>query len=479
MKKIFLLFFLAGFSCCAFAKTIVLYHTSDTHGFYYPKNNRGGFAALASLVSKEKHPFLLLDSGDFANGTIEAKNSQGLTSVHLMNAAGYHAVTIGNHEFDFGDNGLPPMLAQADFSVLAANLLEAKTDTYPAGVKPYQIFDVDGVKVAVVGLANRTPTKPTQVYTFTKPLTALENALTQAEKEGAQVVVVLVHDSYGDYQNGSLAYMGDIGKKFSGRVQVVLGGHAHKIFQNKHVGNVLYAESGKYAENATQVFVEVDDKTGKFKKAWSKLVALDIKKTGSDVAVAALAESFRTPGVDVVLGEAKETLSNKARGAQKDSALDNWITDLGRSYTQADVFIHNTGGTRTSMAKGAVTKRDLIDIFPFDDTVSTFEISGRALRAFIKNGLLPWNKYAYSGLKISYSRTKDGKVRKLKIWVNGAPLENNKLYRVATNSFIARQKMFADAPRLTTGGNTVYGLIEAALKQGPAEPPDTGRIIQK
>ena len=88
MKKLFLFLIFAGLSCSAVAKTVVLYHTSDTHGFYYPKNNRGGFAALSALVQKEKYPYLLLDSGDFANGTIEAKNSKGLTSVRLMNAAG-------------------------------------------------------------------------------------------------------------------------------------------------------------------------------------------------------------------------------------------------------------------------------------------------------------------------------------------------------------------------------------------------------
>lgn len=479
MKKLFLLFVLVGFSCCTFAKTIMLYHTSDTHGFYYPKNNRGGFAALASLIKKEKRPYLLLDSGDFANGTIEAKKSQGLTSVRLMNAVGYHAVTLGNHEFDFGDEGLPPLLAEADFAVLAANLLEAKTDTYPENILPYQIFNVGGVKVAVIGLANRHPAKPTQQYKFTKPLVALENALSAAKKEGARVVVVLVHDSFGDYQNGVLDYLGDIGKQFSGRVQVVLGGHAHKIFQNARVEDVLYAESGKYLENVTQVFIEVDDKTGKFKKAWSQLVPLAMDKTGSDGRITGLAESFRVPGVDVVLGEAKQTLSKEPRGIQKDSELDNWIADLGRSYAGADIYIHNTAGTRTSMVKGPVSKRDLIDIFPFDDTVVMFEVSGRTLRSFIKKGLYPWNKYAYSGVKVSYASTSEGKVRKLKIWINDLPLENHKMYCVATNSFIARQKVFADAPRLKTGDKTVYGLIEEALKEGRAVAPDTGRIIHK
>ena len=67
---------LSTFAIGLSAKTIVLYHTSDTHGFFYPENGQGGVAALAAVVRQEKLPHLLLDSGDFANGTIETKNSR-------------------------------------------------------------------------------------------------------------------------------------------------------------------------------------------------------------------------------------------------------------------------------------------------------------------------------------------------------------------------------------------------------------------
>ena len=155
MKKQVLLLALFLVAGGLFAKTTVIYHTSDTHGFYYPKQGQGGFAALASVLKQGPQPYLLLDSGDFANGTAEAKNSKGIKSVQLMNKVGYQATTIGNHEFDFKEAALAPMFKELNFPVLAANFVDVKTNTYPENVKPYEIFDVDGVKVAVIGLGNR------------------------------------------------------------------------------------------------------------------------------------------------------------------------------------------------------------------------------------------------------------------------------------------------------------------------------------
>ena len=88
-----------------FAKTTTIYHTSDTHGFFYPKNGQGGFAALAAVLKSGPKDYLLLDSGDFSNGTVEAKNSKGLKAVEFLNEMGYHASTIGNQKRICGIGG--------------------------------------------------------------------------------------------------------------------------------------------------------------------------------------------------------------------------------------------------------------------------------------------------------------------------------------------------------------------------------------
>ena len=243
MKKLVLLLTALFLPFVLSAKNTVVYHTSDTHGFYYAQKGVGGFAALAAVVKNGPQNYLLLDSGDFSNGTVEAKNSKGLKSVEIMNALKYDAATIGNHEFDFKDAAVAPMLQKAKFAILAANFVQADARTYPAHVEPYKIFTRNGVKFAVIGLANNHPTQKTERYAFTKPLEALETALTQAEKQKPDVVVVLVHDSVADDKHGAHgSYVAEIAEKFAGRVHVVLGGHAHKIIQNKKINGVLFVK---------------------------------------------------------------------------------------------------------------------------------------------------------------------------------------------------------------------------------------------
>lgn len=462
------------------AKTIVLYHTSDTHGFFYPQQGQGGFAALAAVVKQEKLPHLLLDSGDFANGTVETKNSRGQKAIELMNAVGYDAVTVGNHEFDFKDAGIDDLLPQARFAVLAANMRVRNTQQLPAWAQAYQVFEVGGVKVGVIGLANRNPTQPSQKYNFTKPLPALKQALESLQSQQPDLVVVLVHDSLADYKNGILRYLGDISKKYGTHVQVVLGGHAHKVFQNEYLNGVLYAESGHSLQNVTKVTVEVDDKTGQFVSARSELIALTLATVGQDKTIAALADRLKEPGMDEVLGTVAAPMSkNPVHPGEIDSPLDNWIAQMGRAYTQTPIYIHNTGGTRISLSKGPFTKRTLIDLFPFDDTFVQMTLSGRELKNFIRRNLLPWNKYVYAGLDISY-HVKNGRVKNLTVLLDGKPVENNKQYVVGTNSYVARNRAFHQvADKQPSGTQTIRQVIQAALEKGPLQPPATGHIIEQ
>lgn len=480
MKKLVALFvFLIAF-LPLYSKTVVLYHTSDAHGFFYPQKGVGGYAALSAVLKKEPQPYLLLDSGDFANGTIETKQTKGLAAVELMNVVGYNAATVGNHEFDFKDASVAPLLKKADFAVLAANLHEKSTGKIPSWAKNYQIFQVGSAKVAVIGLANNAPTQPTKQYYFIKPLTALASALKEAEKEHPDVIVVLMHDSLLDYKNGVLPYPGEMAEKYGGRIHVVLGGHAHKIFQNEFINGVLFAESGCNLKQVTKVEIETDDKTGKIVSAKSFLIPLKITETGEDKAIAQKADAIKVPGLEDVIGQAGADLPQRpVRKNEKDSPLDDWISDIGKAYAQTQVFIHNTGSTRITVEKGDVTRRTLIDLFPFEDKIFRMQVTGQELKNFIRAGLTPWSKYVYAGLEISYSLNKKGRVKNLQVLLNGKPLENKAVYTVATNSFVAKNKAFETAPKQQVGTKSVRQVIAEAFKKGPVFPPVTGRIIQK
>lgn len=475
MKKLLLILLLL-FPLVVSSKTLVIFHTSDTHGFFYPQNKIGGFAALKNVINHEKKPFLLLDSGDFANGTAEAKFSRGAKVVQLMNAVGYSAVTIGNHEFDFKDAGITALIQESKFSILAANLREKATGLLPAGVQAARVFNVDGIKVAVIGLANNHPSQPTQKYTFIKPLTALSKALQEVEKQNPAVVILIVHDSFVDYQHDILPYMGQIAKRFPGRVQVVLGGHAHKIV-NEYLESTLYVESGAHLEAVSKITVNVDDETGKFLSAQAKLISLNVDEVGQDKTVAKLAEELREPGLDNEVAVITKRLSKKPILPNTlDGELDDWLADEGRKITKTEIFIHNTGGTRMDLLPGSLTRRQLIDLFPFNDVLISMEVPGYTLKKFIKSGLVPWNKYTYSGITVSFDKIGPNRVKNLQIKINGKPLEKRQIYRVGTNSYIARQALFTDLPQKQVGNQKVSQLIEQALSSGELFTPQTGRI---
>lgn len=478
MKKLLLILLLL-FPLVVSSKTLVIFHTSDTHGFFYPQNKIGGFAALKNVINHEKKPFLLLDSGDFANGTAEAKFSRGAKAVQLMNAVGYSAVTIGNHEFDFKDAGITALIQESKFPILAANLREKATGLLPAGVQAARVFNVDGIKVAVIGLANNHPSQPTQKYTFIKPLTALSKALQEVEKQNPAVVIVIVHDSFVDYQHDILPYMGQIAKRFPGRVQVVLGGHAHKIV-NEYLESTLYVESGAHLEAVSKITVNVDDETGKFLSAQAKLISLNVDEVGQDKTVAKLAEELREPGLDNEVAVITKRLSKKPILPNTlDGELDDWLADEGRKITKTEIFIHNTGGTRMDLLPGSLTRRQLIDLFPFNDVLISMEVPGYTLKKFIKSGLVPWNKYTYSGITVSFDKIGPNRVKNLQIKINGKPLEKRQIYRVGTNSYIARQALFTDLPQKQVGNQKVSQLIEQALSSGELFTPQTGRITYR
>ncbi len=478
MKKLLLILLLL-FPLVVSSKTLVIFHTSDTHGFFYPQNKIGGFAALKNVINHEKKPFLLLDSGDFANGTAEAKFSRGAKAVQLMNAVGYSAVTIGNHEFDFKDAGITALIQESKFSILAANLREKATGLLPAGVQAARVFNVDGIKVAVIGLANNHPSQPTQKYTFIKPLTALSKALQEVEKQDPAVLIVIVHDSFVDYQHDILPYMGQIAKHFPGRVQVVLGGHAHKIV-NEYLESTLYVESGAHLEAVSKITVNVDDETGKFLSAQAKLISLNVDEVGQDKTVAKLAEELREPGLDNEVAVITKRLSKKPILPNTlDGELDDWLADEGRKITKTEIFIHNTGGTRMDLLPGSLTRRQLIDLFPFNDVLISMEVPGYTLKKFIKSGLVPWNKYTYSGITVSFDKIGPNRVKNLQIKINGKPLEKRQIYRVGTNSYIARQALFTDLPQKQVGNQKVSQLIEQALSSGELFTPQTARITYR
>lgn len=500
MRKLFLLFLAAFIPWTLSAKTAVIYHTSDVHGFFYASHGTGGYAALASVLKREPLPYLLLDGGDFSNGSPEASRSKGLKSVELMNALYYDAATLGNHEFYFEDAALENMLTSARFPVLAANLADAHTGERPARVLPYKLFNVNGVRIAVIGLASTQVTS--SVYKLRDGEQALRAALAalaggpvraennwralseQVRRQSrAQAVVLLVHNSPDNPYAGGKNLLGELPRLFPGQIHAVLGGHLHQTYIRKN-GGVLFAESGAGLKGVSRIEIETDDETGLFKEARASYIPLVVEKTGQDARILALGESLKEPGLDDVLGRSAERLTLWPEEADTgDGTLSDWMADLFKEYTGAEVFIHNVGAMRKDLQAGDITRRDLEELFPHDNTFVEMDVPGSFLRQLAEKWAYPRPLYIFAGMRLTFERTEKG-VKLRGAFVNGEPLDDSRVYRVAVNSYVAQgnkegylfRRIPAEHKRACGQLSMRDVIVEGFKTKSPLRAPETGRI---
>ena len=222
-------------------KRLVILHTNDTHSCIYPLNKhladtllagRGGFIRRAVMVGEERkeHPnLLLLDSGDFSQGSPYYTLYKGDVEVGLMNLMRYEAATIGNHEFDFGVENMARLFMKADFPVVCANY--DFTGTALEGiVKPYVVLKRDGLRIGVFGLSPELDgvvlAESCGGVKYNDPVKAANDvAKTLKEKEKCDIVICLSHLGW------KLAGLDDTELMSQLRnVDIVLGGHSHTYF---------------------------------------------------------------------------------------------------------------------------------------------------------------------------------------------------------------------------------------------------------
>lgn len=232
----------ATITAAAKGKQLLILHTNDTHSCVIPLNpnladtmlaGRGGFlrrAAMIDQMRKEDKELLLLDSGDFSQGSPYYTMFKGDVETKLMNIMGYDAATIGNHEFDFGLDNMARLFKKVNFPIVCANY--DFTGTVVEGlVKPYVVIKRKGVKIGIFGLS---PKLEGLVMASTcagvKYLDPIKTANDIADKlkneEKCDVVICLSHLGWDEAGLNDMEMMAK-----TRNIDLVLGGHSHSYFQ--------------------------------------------------------------------------------------------------------------------------------------------------------------------------------------------------------------------------------------------------------
>ena len=270
----YLLFIILCFAACApKADHLTILHTNDTHSQVEPKSNgQGGYARRMGLINQERQAdanLLLVDAGDFCQGTPYFNFYHGRVEIDAMNLMGYDAATLGNHEFDNGLDTLAAVLATAQFPIVCAN--DDFTGTAMEGkTKPSVIIRKGGLKIGVFGLGcdpkgliadkNFLPAK------YLDPYTSAQEAVDKLRAEKCDIVVCLSH--LGTYGKAAEDVCDVQLVQNTRGIDAVIGGHTHKLYDNLRVPNldgdsIPVCQMGKSGAYLGKIVLGLGDKNEK------------------------------------------------------------------------------------------------------------------------------------------------------------------------------------------------------------------------
>jgi 2',3'-cyclic-nucleotide 2'-phosphodiesterase/3'-nucleotidase len=479
--------------------------TTDFHGSLIGSQrdratNRpiGGAPALAGTIAREraKNPerTLLLDGGDWMQGTPVSNLNFGRPVIGFFNRLGTDAAAIGNHEFDWTADTLYARMREARFQPLGANWTMKSNGTRAPNVAPWTIVTRDGIKVGVIGLlTDDTPmvTLPRNVVEYAFPNGGpIARALADsARAAGADLIVVVGHlpgsiDSTGVVK-GELA---DVARAMDGQAIAVLGGHSHNRL-NGMVDGTPVIISGSHGTTLGRIDFVIDRAAMKpiASETRRQLLTVFADEPAPDSTIAAFVDSVNShlvPMTSRVLGRSRDALT---RNRQGESSLGDWVTDAMRAAAGTDFAFQNPGGLRADLDAGDVTMGDVYEVMPFDNQIATVTLTGAQVLDLVEHGVSPGGCVQLSGMSIVYDPDRPRGERVLEIKLPGGKrLDPGAKYKVATNDFMAQGgdgfDMIAKGDGLTLPGLLVRDVlisdVERRTKAGQTlSAPTPGRIV--
>ena len=454
----------------SFALTIM--HTNDVHGDHEPqRSGDGGAARQATVVNQiraDVENSLLLDAGDRFTGTLFHVQYRGQDSVQLMNAIGYDAIALGNHEFDDGSQVLADFVTGLDMPSLSANV-DFSADPLLAGlVAPSMVLEVGGEQIGIIGLT--TPeteilAKPSEYIVFHYNLIEItQEQVDMLTAEGINKIILLTH----------IGYQADleVAQNVSG-VDVVVGGHTNTFLSNQYSGalgeypTVLESISGEpilvvQADTKTIYLGRLDvefDAAGVLTD-WDGDAILLSKYIAPDPAISDLIAEMAEPIAELramPVGEAAIDLTGTSPRLCRieECLLGNVITDAILDETGADIAMQNGGGIRADIMAGTVTLGDVLTMLPFGNLISTFDLTGADVMAVLENSVsrielddannpvvdgASGRFMQVGGLRYTFDATQEvgSRIVSADVMVDGEymPLDAEAVYSVASNDYV-------------------------------------------
>jgi 2',3'-cyclic-nucleotide 2'-phosphodiesterase (5'-nucleotidase family) len=399
---------------------IQLLTISDWHGQLTPVSGVGGAAVLSSYFKADRaaNPNTLTFTAGDAFGATPPISSffEDEPAVRAMNMMGIDADTFGNHNFDRGIAHLQRMIDLAEFPFLSANLRNVNDNL--TGTDKMTIFNVGGIKVAVIGITNEeAPTLVTPgslgTIEITDSIEAANKTANVARTAGAQVVVILTHKGIRGFNADGTAF-GELVDFANGvnpsLIDVIVGDHTDFQYSALHNG-ILAVENRSKGIRYAKIQLTVDRETGLTSKSVSFVTPLASGVT-PDPAIQAMIDDLNrqlAPILGTVIGSStvavpRSDSCGRADGRLCESRVGNVVTDALRTTYGTDFTITNSGGLRADLTcPGAgesgfcptgitpppfpITRGSVLGVLPFGNVSTTTMVSGAEVKAFLENGV--------------------------------------------------------------------------------------------
>jgi 2',3'-cyclic-nucleotide 2'-phosphodiesterase/3'-nucleotidase len=526
---------------------ITVLATTDMHGNLYPVDYgtgqpaARGLAKMATVIraaEAENPHYLLIDCGDTIQGTpLEyayqtlvrtgagpmglrpAAPLEGDPMMAAMNRLGYAAMTLGNHEFNFGLKNLDKARSEANFPWLSANTAVAPGGT-DRPFAPYVVKTIAGVRIAIVGIT--TPVipiweKPENIgsYRFLPAVDALKKAVADLRsREKPDLIVVAAHSGMGRDLDTNQPESPEENVVYSlatevPEVDAIVFGHSHRQLEGRLLGKVLVVQPKNWAISLARLDFTMESKAGGGWSVAGKKSRLEpvTAQTEADPDLLEIARPYQELAeryLNTPVAAAPRELSS-ALGRVEDTALVDAVQHAQLFYSKADVSFTALFNANVRLPKGQATVRQVAALYPYDNELYVVEGDGRMVKAALENaaryflscqgercGQGPLVNREVAGFNydmaegvdydIDLTRPEGDRIRNLR-W-HGAPLAPDRKLRIAINNYRAAGSagytMFAGAKVAWRSGEEIRDMVVRYYidhKQLPGEPDNNWRIV--
>lgn len=433
-------------------KKFTILHSNDMHGDFLAEIQGqegkliGGLALLSGYINKvrrEEENVLYVIAGDMVQGSLIDAEYKSISTMEIMNFINPDVVALGNHEFDYGLPHLLFLEKMANFPIVNANLYIKKYNKRL--MQSHLILKKAGFDILFTGIITEKVMDSLNKDKLISSFVTLEEASKEIEKicnvykkDDIDLTVILTH--IGFESDLELAKM--INPEAG--VDVIIGGHSHTVLEKPSLVNgILVVQAGVGTDQIGRLDIEVDDDTNKIINYSWRLISINNNLAEPDPDLEKFISSFQD-AVDLKYNALIGKLAIKLTHPQREieTSLGNLVADIFAQRAECDVALIGSGWIRSKELGPAVTLKDLLSCFPFDDSLTRFLINGEQLKIVFSHIMRTSNRkgegecfQVNDGVKAVYNESQ-GRLVSLK--VDGDEVSPDRLYSVCLHGYHVR-----------------------------------------